>query len=454
MFVKIKSKTNAFFGLFILLVLFSVSCNYQNSNNIDTPELSVVSTVKVELKKLNDDLNSFGTMNYKTKNNVSVLVEGTLEKLYVKEGDYVKKGQVLASLRNVQLEIQREQAENTLESAKVSLYQAEINLQEQRLSVESRLIALEKSEYNLIQTKLELEESKKELENKRQLLEVGGITESSFRSMEISHKAKETEHNVLEKEIEISKLGFRDKDLITNGFEVTIDPEIKKQQLIELNTRNAVASVESQKVQLKSAEKNLVSVIKLIDELTIRAPVDGIVCVLYFESGEFIPENEKLLTLIDISEVNAVFSIQEQDIQYFHVGDALTVDIPSIGKHIDTKISEISPIADSSSGNFTVKALIPNKNEIIKPGMFVKCNVQRNEKKAYVCVPETVIIKKEGNVASVFSVVNGFVVLKEITIKAQKDGNIWVETGLKESDILVNKPSPFLREGEKVEIRQ
>ena len=103
MFVKIKSKTNAFFGLFILLVLFSVSCNYQNSNNIDIPELSVVSTVKVELKKLNDDLNSFGTMNYKTKNNVSVLVEGTLEKLYVKEGDYVKKGQVLASLRLCQI---------------------------------------------------------------------------------------------------------------------------------------------------------------------------------------------------------------------------------------------------------------------------------------------------------------------------------------------------------------
>lgn len=84
--------------------------------------------------------------------------------------------------------------------------------------------------------------------------------------------------------------------------------------------------------------------------------------------------------------------------------------------------------------------------------MFVKCNVQRNEKTKYACVPETVIIKKDGNVATVFSIVNGFVVLKEITIKTQKDGNIWVETGLKETDLLVNKPSPFLKEGEKVEV--
>ena len=102
--------------------------------------------------------------------------------------------------------------------------------------------------------------------------------------------------------------------------------------------------------------------------------------MVYFENGEFIPENEKLLTLMDISEVNAVFSIQEQDIQYFHIGDSLTVELPSINKKYNTKISEISPIADSTSGNFTVKALLPNKDSSIKPGMFVKCNVQRNEK--------------------------------------------------------------------------
>lgn len=454
MFVKIKNKIIRFCLLYCLMVfcILLVSCSEEEEKNLDSLNVPVVKGIKVEFSKLNDDLNSFGTISYKTKNNVSALVEGTIEKILVKEGDYVRKGQVIAQLRNVQLEIQKEQAQNSLEAAKVGLYQAEVNLQEQKLNIESKMISLQKNELRLIQTKLELEESETELENNRKLLEVGGITETSFRSMEIAHKSKETDYLTLEKEIEIAKIGYRDIDLIAAGFEISSNPDKRKEQLIELNTRNAIASVENQKVQLASAEKNLISVEKLIEELTIKSPVDGIVCVLYFENGEFVPENEKILTLMDIVEVNAVFSIQEQDIQYFHIGDALTVDIPSINQSVVTKISEISPIADSTSGNFTVKALISNKDEKIKPGMFVKCNVQRNERTKYACVPETVIIKKDGNVATVFSIVNGFVVLKEITIKTQKDGNIWVETGLKETDLLVNKPSPFLKEGEKVEV--
>lgn len=450
MFVKI-SKIK-FLKILILFSTLFLSCRNKNDVKIDSSNLSVVKTVKIENRKLNDDLNSFGTISYKTKNNVCVLVEGTLEKLYVKEGDYVSEGQKLAKLRNVQLEIQKEQAENSLEAAKVALYQAEINLQEEKLNVESRLISLEKSAYSLEQAKLELEEAKTNLENNRQLLDVGGITESSFRSMEISLKSKETDCIVKEKEMEISKLGLRDEDLIANGFVISANQEEKKNQFIELNTRNAFANVKTQKAQVSSSEKNLTSIEKLIDELNIKAPVSGIVGILYFENGEYVPENEKLLTLMDISEVNAVFSIQEQDIQFFHIGDFLTVNLPSINKSFNTKISEISPIADSTSGNFTVKALLPNKDTIIKPGMFVKCSVQRNEKKIYPCIPETAIINKEGEKAFVFVVVKGFLVIKEISIKTQKDGYVWIESGLKDSDILVNKPSPFLREGEKVEI--
>ena len=188
----------------VFCILF-VSCSEEEEKNLDSLNVPVVKGIKVEFSKLNDDLNSFGTISYKTKNNVSALVEGTIEKILVKEGDYVRKGQVIAQLRNVQLEIQKEQAQNSLEAAKVGLYQAEVNLQEQKLNIESKMISLQKNELRLIQTNLELEESETELENNRKLLEVGGITETSFRSMEIAHKSKETDYLTLEKEIEIAR---------------------------------------------------------------------------------------------------------------------------------------------------------------------------------------------------------------------------------------------------------
>lgn len=454
MFVKLYKKLLkckiCFYIIFIILLISS--CNNKKTDMQVGSGITIVKTANIEKRKLNNDLNSFGTISFKTKNNITALVEGTIDKLYVKEGDVVKKGQALAILRNVQLEIQKEQAETSYEAAKVSLQQANVNLQEERMNVQSRMMSIEKNTYTLEQLQLELNEAKTLLENNRKLHSAGGITDSALKSAELSVNAKETEVKIKEKEIEISRLGFRDEDLINNNIEVSSDPVEKTNQFIELNTRSAKANVENQQAAVKNAEKNLALVKKLIEELIIKSPVNGVVGAIYFENGEFVPQNEKLLTLMDISEVNAVFSIQEQDINYFKKGDSLTVDLPALGKSIQTKISEISPIADSTSGNFTVKALIPNISESIKPGMFVKCTVPRKEKTEYLCIPETTIIKKDGDVASVFVIVNGFIVLKQIIIKEQKDGYIWIDSGLKDNDTVVNKPSPFLKEGEKVEI--
>lgn len=448
MFAKIKISI-----LFVIFICILTSCKEEKQTVTENSSLNIVKTVAVQKKSFNEDLNSFGTITYKTKNNVSVLVDGTLEKINVREGDYVKKGQLLARLRNVQLEIQKDQALNTLESAKASLFQYQTALQEEELNIESRILSIEKNELNLEQLKLELEEARNQLQNNKELLEVGGITESSYKSFEISVKAKETEVIVREKEIAISKLGLRDEDLIKNGYKPSSDPQEKMKQLIDLNTRAAKASVESAKAGLSSAQKNLDSAQKLIDELKIYAPVSGIVGVINFENGEHIPQNENLMVIMDVSEVYAVFSIHEQDIQYFTIGDTITVELPSANKMFNTKLNEISPIADSTSGNFTVKSIISNPDSSIKPGMFVKCTVVRTDQTILYCFPETCLIQKDGESGFVFTVVNGMAALKQVNIKKERDGYIWVTNGFKDKDILIDKPSPFLKEGEKVETR-
>lgn len=452
MSVKIKTSLIYFISIFSLII-FNGCKKEKNNYFSETQMLNIVKTVDVQKKPFNEDLNSFGTISYKTKNNVSVLVDGTLEKLNVHEGDYVKKGQLLAKLRNVQLEIQKEQALNSVESAKASLFQAQTALQETEMNIESRILSIQKSELNLEQIKLELEEAKNQLQNNKELLEVGGITESAYKSFEISVKAKETDVLVKEKEIEISKLGLRDEDLIKNGYTPSSDPEQKTKQLIELNCRSAKASVEAAKASLSNAQKNLDSAQKLIDELKIYAPVSGVVGALAFENGEHVPQNETLLVIMDVSEVYAVFSIHEQDIQYFNIGDTITVELPSANKCFNTKLSEISPIADSTSGNFTVKSIISNADSSIKPGMFVKCTVVRNDQTQLYCFPETCLIQKDGETGFVFTIVNGLAALKQVNIKKEKDGYIWVATGFKDKDVLIDKPSPFLKEGEKVETR-
>jgi multidrug efflux pump subunit AcrA (membrane-fusion protein) len=412
-----------------------------------------VQPVPAELRPLYDKLSSFGAVTYRIKNDITVQVEGTVSSLYVKEGDQVKAGQPLAQLRNLDLEMEKEQYENTLDAARASLSAARAGMQEARLGVEARLLSVAKGEYSLSQQELEFAEAADSLEKQRKLLSLGGLTAAAFRSMEVSLSAKEADIAILKKDLEITRLGLRDEDLAAAGFELSPDPADKIRQFIEFNTRAAAAELEAAEAGLRSAEKNLESVSRLIGELTIRSTVSGIVGALYFEKGEHVPQNEKFATLMDTSQVFAVFYIQEQDMIHFSEGAAAEIEIPSLGQRIQAKLDEISPMADPQSGNFSVKASLPNPDLSIKPGMFIRCLIPRTEELLLPAIPETALLTDKAGTDYVFCAAKGAAVIRTVKVHSRKDGMLWIEEGIAEGDMVIDKPSPFLKEGAPLEYR-
>ncbi|MDR1025626.1 MAG: efflux RND transporter periplasmic adaptor subunit [Treponema sp.] len=408
----------------------------------------------VETRVLQDELASFGTIAYKTKNDITVQVEGTIMTILAREGDWIGGNAPIARLKNVQLEIQREQTVIALEQARTSLSLAHTMLEESRLSAESRFLSLEKGTLHLSQKELELEEARSSLSNRRELWEIGGLTDEAYRNLELSVSSLEAEINMLKKDLEIAALGLREQDLEAAGITVSADDAERKRQFIALNTRGAQAELEAARANLQNAEKSLDSIERLMEELTIRASAPGIVGALYFENGEFAGRNEKLATIMDISRVYAVFFIQEQDIRDLHPGSALHIEIPSLDAAYDADITEISPVADPQSGNFSVKAELPNRDNRIKPGMFIRCRIPRGEEKRLPAIPESSLLQRDsGEEGQVFCVISGIAVLRELKIAARKEGFLWIASGLGEGDLVIDKPSPYLKEGLYVEYR-
>jgi RND family efflux transporter MFP subunit len=451
----------------VLALLLLFSCETKTAS----PERRVtqVRAAAVTVKPFHDDLSSFGTITYKGKNDITAQVEGTISELRVREGDSVGMGQEIARLKNVQLEIQKEQYKNALDSAKANFFMAETRMEEARLGVESRLLSIEKNQLNLKQQELELTEARSSLGSKKALLKLGGITEAAYRNLELSVSSREAEIDVLKKDIEIARLGLRDLDLIAASLTPSSDSETRKRQFIELNTRAAAAELETAEANLRNAEKTLDSTNRLIEELTVRSSIAGVVGALYFEEGEYVPGNGKIATIMDISRVYALFYIQEQDISGFSRGAPLGIEIPSLRKNLTATIDEISPIADPQSGNFSVRAEISNQDLSIKPGMFIKCLIPRHlppgpgvwtaqadspaEEAGYPVVNETALVRARENQGELYCVMNGIAVLKTVGILAKKNGELWISSGLGEGDVVIDKPSPFLKEGEYVEYR-
>lgn len=433
------------------ICLLALSGCGDTENPLFNQKVFTVEKVAVGESSPDDTLNSFGTITYKTKNEVTAQVEGKVTEIYINEGDFIRKNQCIMQLQNVQLEIQRKQYENTLDSAKSALELAQTQLRDDKLSIESRIISLEKSALAIRQKQLEYDHAKNMHETKQQLFTVGGVTNQNLIEADLEERSSQTEIEVLKKQYEIDSLGLRDEDLTANGYIPSEDKEIKRSQLIELNTKSTLAKIHAATADVKNAEQSLALINRLISELTIRSPSDGIVVLKQFEAGDYVEANKPVISLINISSVYALFSIQEQDVVNFKIGSPLTIQIPSLDKTFNAEINEISPVADSQSGNFSVKVLLPNASASIKPGMFITCSIPQSTSKTFCKIPETALATKEGDKGTVFCIINNMVVLKKIVIHLEKDGFIWIKEGLSKTDTVIDKPSPFLKEGCKVE---
>jgi RND family efflux transporter MFP subunit len=437
---------------YVLVGICFLSCagNDEEAQN----SILTVRALPAETRVLQDELASFGTVTYKVKNDITAQVEGTIAAIMIREGEWAAEGAPIARLKNVQLEIQYEQAAIALEQARTSLSLAGARLEEARLAAESRFLSLEKGRLSLEQKELELAEARSSLRNRRELWKIGGLTNEAYRNLEVSVLSQEAEINMLKKDLEIAALGMREQDLEAAGIQAAGDPEERREQFITLNIRGAKAEMDAAEANLRNAQKNLDATATLIEELTIRSSVPGILGALYFENGEFVGRNEKLATVMDISGVFGVFFIQEQDIRGLGHGSALRIDIPSLDMAFDTAITEISPIANPQSGNFSVKAEFPNEDGRIRPGMFIKCRIPRGEGERYPAIPETALLRRDsGEEGQVYCVINNIAILREIKIKAKQEGLLWITSGLKDGDLVIDKPSPYLKEGLHVEYR-
>ena len=306
------------FSFIFFWLIFITSCEKKESLQKDTYiQPTEVEVVKIEKDDYVENLNSFGTISYNFKNNITCLQSGQIYYFPHKEGDYIKKGQIIAKLKNIQLDFQKDQYINTLTSAKASLEITKNQLREQELSVESALILLEKAKLNIEQKELELELQRENLKTKEELYAIGGVTESALKQIKISVKSLETDIAILKKELEISMLGYRDQDLLNAGYIIPIDLNEKKKLIIELNTLSIVTQIKAAEAEVKNAETALSSINKLIDELVITSPLSGVLGSKSYELGEFVKENESIATIMDISNVYGVINIQEKLIQKY-----------------------------------------------------------------------------------------------------------------------------------------
>ncbi len=199
-----------------------------------------------------------------------------------------------------------------------------------------------------------------------------------------------------------------------------------------------------------------------IAKKTIRAPFTGHLGIRLINLGEILKEGTPIVSLQNLNPIFANFQLPQRQLSRIKTGYPVRVTANTLaGEPIDGTITAINPQVDSATRNISVQATIENKEEHLRPGMFVDVEVALPEENQVLAIPATSILYAPYS-DSVFVIDNkkdensgqeAKTVRQQFVRLGEKRGDfIAVLSGLKESDTVVTTGVFKLRNGQPVVI--
>jgi membrane fusion protein, multidrug efflux system len=150
------------------------------------------------------------------------------------------------------------------------------------------------------------------------------------------------------------------------------------------------ATVDSAQAAFDQASAGIAKTEAIISQKLVRAPFDGELGVRHVEVGQFLTAGTQIVSLTDLSELYANFTVTEKDSAQLKVGQVVRVKVDAYpGRSFEGKITTIEPQIATDTRNMRVQATIANPDQILKPGMFATATVVLPDKPPVVTVPET-----------------------------------------------------------------
>lgn len=149
---------------------------------------------------------------------------------------------------------------------------------------------------------------------------------------------------------------------------------IEKQRMDALLTSGSVSQQSYDQVKL-SYDQTKENAEFLEKNTYVKAPFDGVISAKNYEDGELYA-GQPIVVLTQINKLKTLIAIPESYFPLVKVGMKLTVKSEIYpDKTFPASIEVVYPTIDPSTHTFQCKVVIPNGNELLRPGMYVTTTV-------------------------------------------------------------------------------
>jgi membrane fusion protein (multidrug efflux system) len=220
----------------------------------------------------------------------------------------------------------------------------------------------------------------------------------------------------------------------------------------ELESTQAISAsnLEALFAQVKVDEANVEAARAKLSHTRVRAPFSGRIGLRRVSPGSFVNTDTVITTLDDVSVIKLDFSVPETFVNVVRQG--MTINAHSLvfpDRDFNGTVASIDTRLDPVSRAVEVRAVIPNEDGLLKPGMFMTVDLQR-DRGDVLMAPEQAIVP-EGSRQYVYVVTDGLAEKRQVLLGRRIPGYVVVSDGLSAGETVVTEGTSKIRDGAQVE---
>lgn len=386
---------------FALLGLVLSSCSEpEKATSTETRSVQAHSET-VHLTSVSDFFQAPGTLRARITTVVSSRVSGEIQLLAVREGESVRRGQVL-------VEIENREATARLRGAQAAVVEAQRGLDE---------------------------------------------AEGGIRGLEAGVRAAETNR-------ELALATKKRYDVLRDRRSVS--PQ--EYDEVDMRHQAAVQETERAQEGLSAAKARRLQVLARIDQAVaetesvstalgysrIVSPIDGIVTSRTAEPGMQAAPGLPLLVIEDPGSYQLEVAVEESRVAVIRSGQRVRLEIDALGGDIEGRVSEIALSSDPATRTYTVKVHLNRApaDRGVRSGLFGRAAFPTASRQALV-VPQSALVRR-GQLEGVYVVLDGAAVFRIVKTGKSYEQGLEILSGLTPGARILTAPSAEVSDATKV----
>jgi len=377
----VKTKWKILIGIVLVLVAIGgtvASVRYSQSSQV-TVQTAIAA--KGDLISL---VTASGEIKPKTYTNLGANAQGRVMELMVKEGDHVRRGEVVARIESIQAN-----ADVVAQKATVASAEADSSATEAGLKVQDDTIRTQQA--TIDRTKADLALAKINYERYDQLFKAGVAPKSDYDQRKSAYDSQVA--------------GLREAELRLD--------QLKSQRA------QSLAQITSAQRRVAQAQAGLTRVNDILEKHDVVTPLDGIVTTLPVQVGETVVPGiqnsaaSSVMTVADMSVVTAEVNVDETDIVNLELNQKVEVTIDAIPNrtfagHVTQigneailrstgQVASSSATSSTEAKDFKVVITLDDPPEEVRPGLSCTAKIVTATRKDVLNIPiQALTVRQQG----------------------------------------------------------